>query len=70
MICSDCHRDIDITDPKILQAYLWQTDDGHILFICPKCVCQMIVEHMAKKNIVIASPSIPVDSGIRHLEID
>jgi len=69
MICSDCHKDLDIDDKK-LQAYIWQTEDGHIIFICPKCIVKIIAAHMATKNIIIATPGIPIEPGIRRLELD
>lgn len=69
MICSDCHKDLDIDDKKI-QGYLWQTSDGHVVFICPVCITKIIAAHMARKNILIALPSEIVQPAIRKIELD
>jgi len=70
MLCSSCHTDGEFDDPNKLQHYIWQTEDGHIIFICPHCMVKIIAEYMAKKDIIIATPAIPVIPAIRKLELD
>jgi hypothetical protein len=71
MICSCCHKDGELGDPSKLQAYLYQTEDGHIIFICPPCIVRIIADYMARQNnIVIAQPSMPVEPAIRKIELD